>query len=550
MEQPKANLLHRHLPLLAVLACLLLLPARAARAADDLSGYWLGEIGSPREKVSIGLNLQADANGRYDMQLDLPIAHLRSLPLHGKADIDDSNTLVHRSLHMALRLQDKELTGTLLGSGERLRLRRGDRDSLPSTNPGNTSPQALSGPRWKTHLGGQIFASPVITDGTAYIGTTAGTLFAVDLADGSLRWGSALGYPIYATALVTDDAVFVNSDGGYLHRLERKTGREQWRSSIQDARSSREPPQPQSAAWEWQGPRPLLGDGQLYVGGSDGSVQALDMRTGASRWKRQLAGRIQHGLASDGTQLFAVSEAGVVQALNARTGTPLWQYRLASRPGAAPVVHRGRVFCNDRSGVLHAIDARTGNALWMTQFWTSWIESEPSFEGNTLYIGSSDLRKVSAIDINNGRVLWRTDVGGWSWGTPLALGDQLLVGMAAGHPYFIDHAAGIGVLDRRDGRLLATHALPTGRGFQWGIAGTLAHHANVLVAADIEGVLMGFALDAMIQSSSTNTNVNAQVSAIGATPTSLPPRIAATVTSTANATAAGRMPTVNNKDPR
>ena len=547
MEQPSKNTVHHQLPLLpALLAGLLLLPAHIAHATDNLSGYWLGEIGSPREKVSIGLNLQADANGRYDMHLDLPIAHLRSLPLHGKADLDDSSTLVHRTLHMALRLQDKELTGTLLGSGERLRLRRGEPASLPTENAANTSPQALPGPRWKAQLGGQIFASPVVADGIAYIGTTAGTVFAVDLADGSLRWGSALGYPVYATALVTDDAVFVNSDGGYLHRLDRKTGREQWRSSIQDARSSREPPQPQSAAWEWQGPRPLLANGRIYIGGGDGSVQALDMRTGASRWKRQLTGGIRHGLASDGTQLFAITEAGVVQALNARTGTPLWQYRLAARPGAAPVVHRGRVFCNDRSGVLHAIDANTGNALWLTQFWTSWIESEPSFDGNTLYIGSSDLRKVSAIDIISGRVLWRTDVGGWSWGTPLALGDHLLVGMAAGHPYFLEHGAGLGVLDRRDGRLLATHALPSGRGFQWGIAGNLANHADVLVAADIEGVLMGFALDAMIQSSTATT---AQATAALPVLPSLPPRIAATATSTANATAAVSTPAVNNKDP-
>lgn len=546
MEQPKANTLHRHLSLLALLACLLVLPAHIAHATDDLSGYWLGEIGSPREKVSIGLNLQADANGRYDMQLDLPIAHLRSLPLHGKADLDDSNTLVHRNLHMALRMQGEELTGTLLGSGERLRLRRGEPGTLPSASSAETSPQSLPGPRWKTHLGGQIFASPVIADGIAYVGTTAGSLFAVDLASGGLRWASAVGYPVYAAALVTDDAVFIGSDGGYLHRLDRKTGQEQWRSSIQDARSSREPPQPQSAAWEWQGPRPLLVNGQIHIGGNDGSVQALDMRTGASRWKRQLAGRIPHGLASDGAQLFVVNEAGVVQALNARTGTPLWQYHLAARPGAAPVVHRGRVFCNDRSGVLHAIDARTGNALWLTQFWTSWIESEPSFDGNTLYIGSSDLRKISAIDIISGRVLWRTDVGGWSWGTPLPQGDNLLIGMAAGHPYFLEHGAGIGILDRRDGRLLATHALPAGRGFQWGIAGSLALQADVLVAADIEGVLMGFALDAMIQSSTANT---AQASAAPSALPFLPQRIAATATSTANATAAVSTPAVNNKDP-
>ena len=483
------------LPMLAFIAIL-------HAQANDLSGYWLGEIGSPREKVDIGLSLQADADGRYDMQLDLPIAHLRSLPLHGKADIGDDNTLVHRALHMALRPQGQELVGTLLGSGERLRLRRGARTDLPAASTLG-APSPLPGPRWKAHLGSQIFASPVIADGIAYIGTTGGTLFAVDLASGNLRWGSALGYPIYATALVTTDSIFINSDGGYLHRLDRQTGREQWRSSIQDERTSREPPNPQSAAWEWQGARPLLVNGRIFIGGSDGSVQALDMHTGASRWKRQLPGRIQHSPASNGQHLFVVNEAGVMQALDVHTGKRAWQYRLAGRPGAAPVVHRGRVFANDRSGVLHAIDARDGSELWRTQFWTSWIESEPSFDGNTLYIGSSDLRKVSAIDITNGRVLWRTDVGGWSWGTPLAIGDHLLVGMAAGKPYFLDHGAGIGLIDRRNGRLLSHYPLPSGHGFQWGIAGSVATDGNVLVAADIEGVLMGFALDAIIPAQTT-----------------------------------------------
>ena len=162
------------------------------------------------------------------------------------------------------------------------------------------------------------------------------------------------------------------------------------------------------------------------------------------------------------------------------------------------MVHAGRVFANDRSGVLYALDAADGHPRWRSQFWTSWIESEPAFDGDTLYIGSSDLRKISAIDIRNGHVQWRTDVGGWSWGTPLQLGDHLIVGMAAGKPYFLEHSAGIGLLDRRDGRLLARRTMPAGHGFQWGIAGNLATDGNIVVAADIEGVLNGFALDAMI----------------------------------------------------
>lgn len=485
--------------------CLLAISSLAKAQTTDLSGYWLGEIGSAREKVVMGLQLQADAEGRYDLQLDLPVAHLQRLPLPDKADFDNK-VLAQSGLHMRLHQSGNRLVGSMLGEGEQVSLRRSSRDQLPAAAHPATDTEALPTPRWSTRLGGQIFASPATHGGVAYIGTTSGAVSAVKLDDGAVLWTTTTGYPVYASALVTADAVFISSDGGYLHRLDRHTGREQWRSSIQGSQTSREPPHPQLAAWEWQAPRPLLIDGQLHIGGADGTVQALDAENGAMRWKTQLPGRILHSPASDGRHLFIVSEAGTVQALALRDGRPTWQYRMKSRSGAAPMVHAGRVFANDRSGVLYALDATDGRSLWRTQFWTSWIESEPAFDGDTLYIGSSDLRKISAIDTRNGHVRWRTDVGGWSWGTPLQLGDHLIVGMAAGKPYFLEHTAGIGLLDRRDGRLLARRTVPAGHGFQWGIAGSLATDGAIVVAADIEGVLNGFALDAMIPKRSSATS--------------------------------------------
>ncbi|KRG64995.1 hypothetical protein ABB26_05500 [Stenotrophomonas humi] len=497
--------LRAHRPWWLMLAASALSVSTALAAAEpDLSGYWLGDIGSKRERVVMGLELQADINGRYDMKLDLPVSHLQALPLHGKASIE-SDTLVHDGLHMSLRHNGERLTGTLFGNGESVSLERANRGHLPLPATPPKDLPTLPGPHWTTRLSGQIFASPVIHDDIVYVGTTGGTFSAVNLADGNLRWSSAIGHPILGAALVTDEAAFVVSDGGYLHRLERSTGREQWRASIEDSRTSRELPHPQSSAWEWQAPRPLLVDGVLYVGGSDGCVQAFAAATGASIWRTQLPGRIQHGLSFvDGT-LHVATEPGELHALHARSGRKAWTYPLSMRPGSAPVVHNGRVFINDRSGVLHAVDARSGRALWLTQFWTSWIESEPSFDNETLYIGASDLRKITAIDTATGRVRWRTDVGGWSWGTPLVVNDHLIVGTAAGQPYFLQHVAGISVIRRDDGVLVSHYPLPPGRGFQWGIAGSITGDAQMLVAADIEGVLMGFELDAMIRNSSMSS---------------------------------------------
>ena len=97
--------------------CLLAISSLAKAQTTDLSGYWLGEIGSAREKVVMGLQLQADAEGRYDLQLDLPVAHLQRLPLPDKADFDNK-VLAQSGLHMRLHQSGNRLVGSMLGEGE------------------------------------------------------------------------------------------------------------------------------------------------------------------------------------------------------------------------------------------------------------------------------------------------------------------------------------------------------------------------------------------------------------------------------------------------
>lgn len=41
---------------------------------------------------------------------------------------------------------------------------------------------------------------------------------------------------------------------------------------------------------------------------------------------------------------------------------------------------------------------------------------------------------MSAIQPETGKVLWRTDVYGWTFGTPLLVGDRIFVGAAGGEP--------------------------------------------------------------------------------------------------------------------
>lgn len=469
----------------------------AAQETAGLAGYWSGHTGSGRERVAVGLELQPDGEGGLSVKLDLPIAHMRSMAM-GSARVEDG-VLRLPGLHLALERKARRLTGTLLDPAGRADLRRdGPRPAIAPSPAADVPP--LPAPRWSLRLSGQVFASPVVDGGIAYVGTTGGTFEAVDVRDGHRVWSAALGFPVFAGAAIAGDAVYVASDG-FLHRLDKADGHEIWRYALAPAPAARVLPHPHSAHWDWQAPRPLVAGNTVHVGSADGGLHAVDAGSGRRLWRFAAPGRIRHGAAADAGHIYLVSEPGSVHALDPRTGEERWRQPLAGYPGAAPMVHQGRVHVSDRGALLHAFDARDGRRLWQLPFWTSWVESAPAIADGTLYIGASDLKRISAIDAQSGNVRWRSEVAGWSWGTPLVAGRHLFVATAAGAPYFQPLQAELTMLDRASGQVVARSALPAGEGFMWGVAGDLARAGDTLVAATVGGTLMGFALpdDATLQ---------------------------------------------------
>jgi outer membrane protein assembly factor BamB len=162
---------------------------------------------------------------------------------------------------------------------------------------------------------------------------------------------------------------------------------------------------------------------------------------------------------------------------------------------SAPVIAGDIVVIGTRGPGLFGFDRRSGAQRWRSTFWGSWVESAPAVHDGILYIGASDLRRVSAIRPADGEVLWRTDVRGWTWGTPLVAGDRIYAGMAGGRPYFCTHVAGLAALDRADGKLLARRPLAEVPGaHQWGVAGSVVLAGSTLVYATIEGGVFGLDL--------------------------------------------------------
>lgn len=476
---------------LALLLSILVLraPAAAAPAGDPVEGLWLGTAGTAREEIEVGIELRRDAHGALKLFLTQPIAHYFSLEMPGTVRREGDRVLLDE-IALALRLRGDRLEGTYPGPNSAASFRRVSQ--LPAAAPIPDLPTGPA-PAWQTRLNGQIFASPVVFDGKVYVGTTGGVFSSVDAATGKILWTFAAGRPILGTALATADAVFFTCDNGYLFRLRRDDGKEVWRYDLGDARVSRVLPHPQVFDWDWHGAKPALADGVLYAGSGDGGFHAIDAASGTRRWRFATGGPVRGGAAVAAGRVVFGSADHFVYALDRATGKELWKHETEAAIEDQPLAAGDRVFIGNRGGGLYALALATGERLWKTFFWGSWVESTPVLAGGVLYIGSSDLRRVSAIAPEDGRVLWRTDVYGWTFGTPLLVGDRIFAGAAGGSPYFIQHAASFSMLDRATGKLLWRVPLPEVPGaHQWGIAGSPALAGDLVVVSTIQGGLMAF----------------------------------------------------------
>jgi polyvinyl alcohol dehydrogenase (cytochrome) len=223
--------------------------------------------------------------------------------------------------------------------------------------------------------------------------------------------------------------------------------------------------------------QPTLGGGAIYVGSHDGSVFALDRKTGCARWIFQAGGEVRTGItlspwrAGDGAAkplvLFG-DYKGYVYAVDAVTGAQVWKVRPDPHPEAtitgAPTLAGNKLLvpvssneensatdpkypcCSFRGSVV-AYDVRTGAKLWQTymvdpakpqglnpagvQRFTPagaaiWSSPTVDEKRRRVYVGTGDSYTspaapnsdaIVALDLDSGRIIWSrqlTEGDGWN----------------------------------------------------------------------------------------------------------------------------------------
>jgi outer membrane protein assembly factor BamB len=479
------------LTLFLIFAASLGMLCAADGTVDPIEGKWLGTAGEPENQSAFGLEIKRDAKGNLTGAVYLDALNYYNQPLPSLHA--DSGKYTVPEFGLELTLAGGRLTGTVAGAAP-AELHRVAQ--LPVEPPVPSDLPAGPEPRWQTKLGSAIWATPAVRAATACVGTIGGVFHAVKISDGTLAWTFSAGRPVFGEALATDEAVYFTCDNGFLFKLERVTGRELWRYDLGDAQIPRILPHPAVYDYDHESPCPVLADGVLYVGAGDGGFHAINAADGKRVWRIAAPGKIRGTAAIVGANVVFGTLDGPVIMVERATGREVWRFDSKAPVTTSPALIGGRIVIGNRGSALYGIDPASGDRTWHKSWWGSWVESTAAPAGDLAVIGSSDYRRVTCFDPKDGRVAWRTDVYGWSWGRPVVTADTIYITTGGAAPYAIRHVAAITALDRTTGRIKWRRPVAApANAYHWGFAGGAALDGGLLVVGGLDGTLCAFPVE-------------------------------------------------------
>jgi outer membrane protein assembly factor BamB len=301
---------------------------------------------------------------------------------------------------------------------------------------------------WKLLLGGQVMASPTISDdGIIYIGCTNHTFYAIDAATGEEQWHWTVPDPyaqIISSAAIDGQRAYFGASDKHIHAINLTTHKEDWNYTVK------------GDVWG----SPALYAGRVYIGILGGEFVSLFKDNGTLAWNfttKTYEGIYSSPAIADGKVVFSTARGDeCVYALNATTGALIWCFKAPGPGYGSPAIHNGTIYIptwnpTKPGGMLWALpldDPTPGDGVMENSSikWSAYIGdiqggSSPIYSKGRVLVGSDDGMggngKMLCFDAANGNLLWNLTMGGDVYSTPAVSDGIAFVGSMDGRMYAV-----------------------------------------------------------------------------------------------------------------
>ena len=217
---------------------------------------------------------------------------------------------------------------------------------------------------WKFKTGGPLHASPVIANGTVYIGSTDGKMYALDAKGWGIKWVFDAGDAIRYSATVLGDRVYFNARNNKVYALDAETGKKLWEFKTKS----------------WMDASLVVADNRVYVGAFRSKIYLLNARTGELEAMRERTVRIQdteYGCAN-----------GVFRPIYPEHNAKVWRDHIGGSE-SYPITANGTVYIGARDGRIHGFDSVANSETWVYQT-GGFVDAAPAISDGILYAASGD----------------------------------------------------------------------------------------------------------------------------------------------------------------
>ncbi len=257
--------------------------------------------------------------------------------------------------------------------------------------------------KWRFETQGRLVYPPVVKDGRAYVGSRDGSLYAVNLADGSKLWET----PLEQGGLFSSPTWFQGLLYGgkwapfyAVYAFDAATGEEQWRKETGDLVNR--PP--------WV----LVDEERIYTHIDPDRnqpeeigviMQAWDPKTQEKIWQQPVLGVPAVATALSPTHLLVATDEEMIYALDRATGEIVWKAAIAGSSASAPLVKDGTIYLASKTGFIYALDDKTGELKWRYQYPDASFSGDLALSGDSLVLPAGQF--LYRFGLRDREPIWR-----------------------------------------------------------------------------------------------------------------------------------------------
>ena len=207
--------------------------------------------------------------------------------------------------------------------------------------------------RWRRRMG-PTESSPLVVDGTVYVGDWDGKVYALDGRSGRVRWSYTTGGQVKDAVAYAGGRVYVGAYDHHVYALTANRGKLVWRASAQQRLGS------QATFYS----TPAVAYDRVYIGGTDGKVYSYGATSGKLRWSHGTGHYVYASPAVWNRRVYVGSYDGSFYCFDAATGDIRWKFAANGAISGSAAVINGVVYFSTLKNRTYALDAVSGKRLW------------------------------------------------------------------------------------------------------------------------------------------------------------------------------------------